>query len=366
MKKINLPNFTLVLITLALLITGLVLAKTVLIPIAISFFFAYLIYPIVARIEQWGVHRGLASLLVIALAILIVGAVVLLIVVRVSNLNIDLVQVQEQMNRKLDPMMLMLEQRIGLNNNSLNEALGRLSESFFSSWETRIGTLFAATTTTLFQLFLLPVYTFFLLFYRSKTAHFIIRLVKREERGTAVSIMRDVSKITTRYMGGVLMVIAILAVLNSVGLLIIGVDHAILFGTAAAVLNLIPYVGAFVGGLAPIAFVFFSEADPFATMLKVFLLFAFVQFLENNLITPGIVGNNIKINPFAIIFGLLMANLIWGIGGMLIVVPFLAIMKVIMRNVDGLRPFAYLISDRGPERQEGMISRIKRLFSRAS
>jgi predicted PurR-regulated permease PerM len=151
-------------------------------------------------------------------------------------------------------------------------------------------------------------------------------------------------------MGGLLMVVFILAVLNSLGLVIIGVPHALLFGIGAAVLNLIPYIGAFVGGLAPILYVFFTQEDPFQMMLQVLLLFLFVQFLENNLFTPGIVGNNIKINPFAIIFSLLVANLIWGIAGMVVVVPFLAIAKTIMRNVDELKPFAFLISDRGVEK----------------
>ncbi|WP_163708185.1 AI-2E family transporter [Mangrovibacterium lignilyticum] len=364
MKNPNLTRFALILFCISVIITGLVVAKNIFIPLAISVFFSYLIYPIVVRVEKWGVHRGLSIFLVIILALAILGGAILLVSVRVSNLNLDLVQAKAQVDGKVDSLIMILERRLGINSQTLDEYFNRISENIFTSWENKLGTVFSATTTTLFQLFILPVYTFFMLFYRTKTAHFIIRLVGRKDRKKVIRIMREVSKITTSYMGGLLIVVLILAILNSVGLVIIGIPHAILFGIGAALLNLIPYIGTFIGGLLPILYVFFTQQDPFQTMLQIFILFWFVQFLENNLLTPGIVGSNIKINPFAIIFSLLLGNLIWGIAGMLIVVPFLAIMKVIMRNVDELKPFAYLISDRGVENHKIRFQKLRQLFKR--
>jgi predicted PurR-regulated permease PerM len=350
MQQTNLIRYAAILFIISVTVLGLILARTVLVPLALSVFFAYLIYPIVARLEQWGVNRGLSVLVVIFLSLCVISLVILLVSVRISSIDVDLVQVKERVDTKVDDLILLMGDRLGLNSHSLNRFFSRVSESVFSIWESKLGTLFSATTTTIFQIFVLPVYTFFLLYYRTKTAHFILRLVSRKNRGTVIRILREISRIATRYMGGLLMVVFILAVLNSLGLVIIGVPHALLFGIGAAVLNLIPYIGAFVGGLAPILYVFFTQEDPFQMMLQVLLLFLFVQFLENNLFTPGIVGNNIKINPFAIIFSLLVANLIWGIAGMVVVVPFLAIAKTIMRNVDELKPFAFLISDRGVEK----------------
>jgi predicted PurR-regulated permease PerM len=196
------------------------------------------------------------------------------------------------------------------------------------------------------------VYTFFLLFYRTKTAHFIFRLTGRKNKRKTLDILRQVSTITTKYMSGLLIVVLILAVLNTAGLFIIGVRHALLFGILAALLNLIPYIGTFIGGLIPIVYVLLTSSSPFQVALQIFILFSVVQFLENNLITPNVVGNNIKINPLAIILSLLLGNMIWGIPGMLIVIPCLAILKIIMQNIEDLRPFAYLISDRGVANHE--------------
>jgi predicted PurR-regulated permease PerM len=202
------------------------------------------------------------------------------------------------------------------------------------------------------------------MFYRTKTAYFIFKITGRKNKPITLGILREISKVTGKYLGGILLVVLILAVLNSIGLLIIGVPNAILFGSLAALLNLIPYFGTLLGGLIPILYVFFAVSDPFGMVVKIIILFAIVQFTENNLLTPNIVGNNIKLNPFAIIIGLLIANLIWGIAGMLIVVPVMAILKIIMRNVDGLKPYAYLLSDRGTEKYSFNFSKIKTKFSK--
>ena len=347
MKNQLLLKSALTLFIIAIFLLGIILAKDILIPFAVSIFFAYLLYPLVATIEKWGVQRGLSILLVILMAILLVGGAGLFLSAKLSNMTINFTELKEQFDTKAESIQHVLENRIGVNAATMDHYMSRASESFFKSWESEVGGFFAATTTTIFQIGLLPVFTFFLLFYRTKTAYFIFRLVGHENKLKALHIMRQVSTVTTKYMGGLLIVVFILAILNSTGLLIIGVPNALAFGVLAAVLNLIPYIGTFIGGLIPVIYVLITSAHPFHTILQIFILFSIVQFLENNLITPNIVGNNIKINPLAIILSLLLANMVWGVAGMLIIVPCLAILKIIMQNIDELKPFAYLISDRG-------------------
>jgi predicted PurR-regulated permease PerM len=329
-----------------------ILAKDVLIPFAVSFFFAYLLYPLVWKLERRGLHRGLAIIVVMLAALLILGSAALFLSIRLSNVDIDLGELKEQVDTKSDSLLNIWEKKLGLEGNSINGYLEKSSEALFSSGQSTIGGIFSTTTTTLFQLFIMPVFIFFLLFYRTKTAHFILMLTGRRNKRKALQILREISTVTTKYMAGLLVVIFILAVLNTVGLIIIGVPNALFFGVLAALLNLIPYIGTFIGGLLPILYVLFTDPDPLQTMFQVFILFSVVQFLENNILTPNIVGNNIKINPLAIILGLLLANMVWGVAGMLIVVPCLAIMKIVMRNIDELKPFEFLISDKGVEKYE--------------
>ena len=347
MKNQILIKTGLLLFIISTFIVGVILAKDFLIPLAVSVFFSYLLYPIVWSIERRGIHRAISILMVILMALLIIGSAGLFISVKISNMDINLPELKNQVDSKSDFVLNLMEQRLGLRGHTLETYLSKASENLFSSWESKVGSFFSATTTTIFQIGILPVYTFFLLFYRTKTAHFIFRLVGRKNKPTALKILREVSTVTTKYMGGLLIVVLILSILNTSGLLIIGVPHAIIFGILAALLNLIPYFGTFIGGLIPVLFVLFTYPSPFQTILQIFILFVIVQFLENNLLTPNIVGNNIKINPLAIILSLLLANMIWGIAGMLIIVPCLAILKIIMQNIEELKPFAFLISDKG-------------------
>ena len=347
-----LVRIALVLFILSVSFFVIIAARDVLIPFAVSFFFAYLLYPLVWRIERKGIHRVLAILLVMLTAFLFFGSIALILSSWLSGMEIDLSELKNQIDKRTDAMLETLELKLGVQSDTISEYLNKLSGTLFASGKAGAGKFFTATTTTIFQIVLLPVYTFLLLFYRTKTAYFIFMLAGRKNRMKVLLILREISTVTTKYMGGLLLVVLVLAILNTTGLYIIGVPHAFFFGTFAAVLNLIPYIGTFIGGSIPILFVLFTYPDPFHTMFQVFILFVSVQFLENNLLTPNIVGNNIKINALAIILGLLTANMVWGMGGMLIVVPILAIMKIIMQHFNELRPFAFLISDKGVSNYE--------------
>lgn len=347
MQRSSLEKVALSLFILSVVITILILAKLVLIPLAISIFIAYLLYPLVWKIERWGVHRSLAILSVLLASIILFAGIVTLISVKLSNMTIDFGHIQEQVISRLDAITAALQEKTGLNSHTIDTHLKQGVSSALSSLENKAGRIFSSTTTVLFQIGVLPVFTFFLLYYRQKTANFIFRLAGPQHRAKALKVLREISSVATKYITGQFLVILILAVLNTIGLSIIGVPNAVVFGSLAAVLNLVPYLGMLTANAITMLYVVFTMADPFHTILYIFLMYMVIQFLENNLITPSIVGNNIKINPFAIIVSLLLANIIWGVAGMLIIIPSLAMMKIIMHNIDDLKPFAYLISDRG-------------------
>lgn len=349
MKNNGLMKTGMFLIIISILLAVIVMAKNVLIPLAISMLFAYLMYPLVWKIERQGIHRGISILLVLLLAIITVGAVTILLSIKISNIAIDFTEIKKQFDSKTDSIQNMLQNKFGINGQTMDYYINQATENIITSWQSEIGSLFTTTTTTIFQIGILPVFIFFLLFYRTKTAYFIFRVVGKENKPQALHILREISIVTTKYLGGLFIVVAILSIINSLGLLVIGVKHALVFGVLAAFLNLIPYIGTFLGGFIPFLYVFFTVPSPVEPMIKVALLFMIIQFIENNLLTPNIVGNFIEINPLAIIISLLFANMVWGIAGMLIIVPVLAILKVVMRNIDELKPYAYLISDRGME-----------------
>ena len=350
MNKTGLTKTALFLIIISLLVAFIILAKNILIPLVLAMFFSYLIYPVVWRIERWGVNRAISILMVLLVVIIFISGIALLFSLKASNVDINFNDVKEQFDNKSVSVQSAITTKLGINASTADHYLNQAVDNLITSWQSEFGNLFTATTTTLFQIGILPVFTFFLLFYRTKTAHFILRITPNEKKLVTLQVLREISTVITKYLGGLLLVVAILAVLNSLGLFIIGVKHAMVFGILAALLNLIPYIGTFLGGFIPFMYVAFTDPHPISAMIKVVILFWIIQFAENNLLTPNIVGNSIKINPLAIILSLLFANIVWGIAGMLVVIPVLATLKVIMRKVDSLQPYAFLISDRGTEK----------------
>jgi predicted PurR-regulated permease PerM len=347
MRNLTLPKIASIIFIIGALIYFVIVARNILVPITFSMLLAYLLYPVVWRIERAGVHRVPSILMIILLTLAFFVAIGFFFAVQVSNIQIDLSEIKQKLIDQTGSPEQKIEERFGVNMRTMEYYIDNIFNSLFTGEQTNI---FSTTANTIFQILILPVFTFFLLFYRTKIAYFVFRLVGRKRKKKAVRILRDISTVTTKYLGGLILVVMILAVLNSTGLIIIGIPHAIVLGVASAILNLIPYFGTLLGALVPIFYVLIAMDDPLSTALKVVFLFIIVQFLENNIITPNIVGGNVRLNALTVIIGLLFGNLIWGVAGMLVVIPIIAILKIIMSNIEILKPFAYLLSSRGLEK----------------
>jgi predicted PurR-regulated permease PerM len=183
--------------------------------------------------------------------------------------------------------------------------------------------------------------------------------VPQDKQKVTIKILRDISMVASKYMGGVVIVVFILCVLNSLGLYIIGFRYPIVMGIISALFNFIPYFGTLMGGAVPLLFALLVQ-DPVIAG-RVVILFIIIQFTENNILTPNIVGGNVKISPFFIIVGLVMAAMIWGIPGMLVIIPVLAIMKIVFKNIDELQPYAFLLSTRGTQKHSINVKNLKKI-----
>ena len=143
-------------------------------------------------------------------------------------------------------------------------------------------------------------------------------------------------------MGGVVLVVLILTVLNSAGFLIIGLEYALLLGVVSALFNFIPYFGTLIGGAVPLLFSVLSNGFT-GQALAILLFFLGVQFLENNILTPKITGGQVQLNPLFTILAIIAGGMIWGLPGLLVAVPFLGMFRVVCKHVPGMEPYAYLL-----------------------
>lgn len=345
MDKYPLVIRSLIRLSLAfLIIAALIITKTLLVPLCFSILLAYLLYPAADRLERKGFSRIFTNfLLIIAISIIVVGGVygIALLIVTFTS---DLPEIQEQFKQNLSSFQRSIGGLIGIpesrQDSMIKSATGNTGQY--------LKRFFTATANSILAIGLTPVYTFLLLFYRDKFKKFLKLLVPSNEQEVTEKIIEQASHVVPKYMKGLFFVCFILMGLNSLGFYIIGVQYAILFGVIAAIFNLIPYLGTVIG--YGIVFVFVLGTQSTGVALGVLAQFFVVQFLENNILTPNITGTYVQINPLVIIFSLIAGGMIWGLPGMFMVIPYLAMMKIVCENIDSLKPIGYLLGTKGTER----------------
>ena len=210
---------------------------------------------------------------------------------------------------------------------------------------------------------LIIVYIFFFLLYRHKIKNFILKLFPESSHMRVSIIINHTQDMSQHYLTGLLIELGVLGTLNAAGLLLIGIKQAIFFGFLAGFLNIIPYVGVMIGSIFPIIIAFIFQ-DSFSAVIAVVLVMTFNQFIDNNILTPKIIGSHIQVNALATIIVIIMGGMVWGITGMILFIPLIGIIKIVCDFVIVLHPLSYLLGEDIEESGEGMWLKIKGIFSR--
>ncbi len=360
-KQPLIVNYVYSLLAIVLTVYGIIVAKNFLYPITFGILLAYLLYPVANYLEKKNFPRILSIFLSLILSLTVVFFALFFIYKQLSVLLDDFPGLRRKAINNIEHLVSSIETTFGIADEKFEFFLKDIVNTIFESGRHSLNLILSATTGTLFKIGILPVYVFLFLYYRTKFAYFILKVVNREKRDVTVKILKDISTIASRYMLGVATVVLILSVINSVGLMVIGIEYALILGIVSAICNFIPYFGTLIGGAIPFVFALLTGDSPLLA-LRVFILFVIIQFLENNILTPNIVGDNVKISPLFIIFSLIVAAMIWGIPGMLVVIPFLAMFKIVIVNIERFEPYAYLLDNRGTQRHAITVEKIRDFF----
>lgn len=192
-------------------------------------------------------------------------------------------------------------------------------------------------------LILVPVYVFMILYYKPLLLEFISQLFKNENKNTVAEVLAETKSLIQNYIVGLAIEFTMVATLNSIALVIIGIEYAVLLGIVGALLNVIPYIGGVIAiGLTVL--VALATKSP-AGALWVLVAHLVVQFIDNNFILPKIVASKVRINALVSILVVLIGGALWGVPGMFLSIPLTAIIKVIFDRIDQLKPFGFLLGD---------------------
>lgn len=327
-----------------LIIGALYFAREFLIPITISGLFAILVLPVCEKLEEWGVPKGLASLAGLLTIAIILSSITYAMTSQLANFVNDLPALERQLADKVVQVKEIIEDFTGIPREEQRYYINRGFSNLLDSLGVFAQRLLTFTAEAAIFLLLLSFYTFFFIHYRKKFHKFFLQVVSRAKHVRAEVVLDQTTKTVNRYLLGVLGVVSILTVINTVGLLIIGIRHAFFLGFLAGLLNIIPFIGSFTGSIIPIIIALLTK-DSLLPAIAVAALFTFNQTFESYVLTPNITGSQVRMNPLATLMALIVGGLLWGIAGMVLFIPIMGIVKVILDHIPHLKPYAYLISD---------------------
>jgi predicted PurR-regulated permease PerM len=177
----------------------------------------------------------------------------------------------------------------------------------------------------------------------------LIQLFPEEKRSKVIAMFRGVQQVGKKYLFGMFTMVVIIGFINSIGLWIIGIDNPFLFGFLGALMSIVPYVGTVLGAVIPALYALVSY-DTIWPAIAVAILFWAVQLVTDNFLAPKIVGGSLNVNAFTAIFSLIIGASVWGIAGMILFLPFSAILRVVCEEYVQLKPFALLIGEQSIKR----------------
>src|SRR5688572_24923921 len=325
-------------IVIALSITATILASDIVVPLAFAGFLAIVMLPLVKKLERRNLGTGLSITIVLAVTVVALALFMWLIVDQVVGLINDLPNLQAKLQTFVDQTSNTLRRDFGISTSEQNKFLGESMRTV----GVYLGDVLISTTNTLSILIQIPIYIFLILIYRDKFKAFFISVTPGDNE---FIWKKDMERVVQGYISGLTLVTLIIASLNCIGLLALGIDHAIFFGILSGVLTIIPYIGIIIGALFPVIMALITKDNIWYT-IGVIIVFAVVQFLEGNFITPRITGSKVSINALAAIIALVIGGKILGIAGMILAVPAIGVLKILLSHSEHLRPFVILLEDK--------------------
>ena len=341
-----------ILLSLCLITIILYFGQDILFPISISLLFAILLRPIVAFLnKKFKFPHVIAVLVAVILLVLVIATIIFFISWQVSDITDDWNKIKHNLSVQFKHLQRWINQRYHVSYFKQQNYINQVTEDTLKSGGSLMGKTLISFSDALLNMVLIPIYTFLILLYRNLFIKFLRKLVGREKEQQLQDVLTHVKIVVQSYIVGLLMQMGIVGVLTTSGLMILGVEYAVLLGVTTAILNLIPYIGIMVAALISILAILVNSTD-ISLMLGVLALTAGVQFIDNNILVPRIVGNKVRINALVSMIGVIVGGAIAGIAGMFLAIPLIAILKVIFDRIDSLEPWGYLMGDNLPKTYE--------------
>ena len=330
-------------IGLYFLISMLIMAEGIIVPVIFACLLAILFSPIVNFLALKKIPRLIAIIGVLLLAIIVTAGLITLIAMQAKRFGMAWPHLVDKLQQLLDHFVAWVSLHFNVStpdiyawiNNKKGELLNK-STSLIGGTINSVGGFFAKAV-------LVPVYVFMLLFYHPHIIAFVHQLFGADNDVQVGEILNSTKGIIKSYLVGLFTDFFIIAVLDSVAFLILGINYAILFGVVAACLNALPFIGNIIAVTLFVSLILLSKSPIY--VLYYLLMHIAIQFTDNHLIIPKIVGSKVKLNALICLIAIFAGGGLWGVPGMFLAIPLTAIIKMIFDHVDSLKPWGFLLGE---------------------
>jgi predicted PurR-regulated permease PerM len=341
---------TIILFGLTLLVYGLFNLKEILIPLAFALMLAMLLDPFVIRFQKLKMRKIFAIILAMLIAFLVLSVLFYFLSTQILRFADQVPVFKRRFAELLGHVQYWVNKDLGIEMAKQNQWLNQANENLQKVFGRLLGTILGSISVV----FLLPIYTFLFLFYKTLILNFLFELFAEENSTEVNTVLQQTRGAIQNYMFGLLLETIIVSTLNVAALLLFKVQYAVLLGVLGGILNLLPYIGGIIAIALPVVIATITK-DGYQTQIGILVAYSIIQFIDNNILVPLVVSSKVRINALISIIGVLLGAGLWGISGMFLSIPFIGVLKIVFDRIPELKPWGKLLGDVIPTRHKGTI-----------
>jgi predicted PurR-regulated permease PerM len=356
---------TVILIGLYYLVSILNILNGILIPFAFAILFAILLNPLNNRLLRFKFPRPLAVLVTVLSGVAFMALIGYLLSSQVAQFSQSFPMLKVRFGQMTDSLEHWISLQFGV---SIQKQV-LFVKNALDSGSAAIGSIIGTVFGTLSLVLIIPIYIFMLLLYKNLILNFLYEVFSEKHTEKVGEVLAQTKSAIQSYIVGLLIEMIIVSSLNSLALFIIGVKYAILLGVIGGIINILPYIGGFVSILLPVLIATVTK-DGYSAQLEVIVSYLLIQFIDSNIIFPRFVSIKVQINALISLIAVFLGSAMWGIAGMFLMLPMVAVLKIIFDRVDDLKPWGKLLGDEVPIQHMGQVwgsrAGVKRRMGRMS
>ena len=335
--------------TLALLYFG----RTLFIPFLLGLLVAMIMHPICYWLERRNISRSVAITICLSIVIGLFAGLLYILLLEINAFSKDIPLILDRLNASMPQLQQWVHRKLFISNETQVSWMKNIVANGQGNVGASLMTTLNSTVSSSFILFMVPVFAALFLYHRGTFVAFLRQIVGSGQHEKLNKVLHETIHTYSNFIKGMVMVYVIVGALNSVGLLALGIRHAVLFGMVTAIMTIVPYVGIIISALLPISVALITK-DSLLYPIGVIGVFSFVQYLEANVIFPKVVGTQLNVSTWGTLVAILAGGILWGVAGMILFIPLVAIFKIITDHVEHLEAIIILLNrDKGYKKSAG-------------